>query len=122
MLGIKGLSHREIVRFRNSDFDGDLPVRAPPGEDAAFGALRDIVSGRSASLSWKTSFLIASNPSRLASFAAAMTRRFLDLNQIGALDAPSRFEQIKLQIAGIASLGPTEFATVQDLLDRWAAN
>ena len=90
MLGIKGLSKYEIAHFRNSDVGADPPMRAPPGEDAAFGALRDIISGRSPPLSWRTSFLIASNPSRLAPFAAAMTKRFLDLSQIGAFDVPGR--------------------------------
>jgi len=95
-------------------------MRAAPGEDAAFGALRDIISGRSPPLSWRTSFLIASNPSRLAPFAAVMTKRFLDLSQIGAFDVPGRLEQIRLLVAGIVALGSAEFATVQDLLSDFA--
>ncbi len=120
MLGIKGLSHYEIAHFRNSLVGADPPMRAAPGEDAAFGALRDIISGRSPPLSWRTSFLIASNPSRLAPFAAVMTKRFLDLSQIGAFDVPGRLEQIRLLVAGIVALGSAEFATVQDLLSDFA--
>ena len=80
MLGIKALSHYEIAHFRHSDLGADLSIRAAPGEDAAFGALRDIISGQSPPVSWKTGSLIAINPSRLAPFAAAMTKRFLDLS------------------------------------------
>ena len=120
MLGIKGLSKYEIAHFRNSDVGADPPMRAPPGEDAAFGALQDIISGRSPPLSWRTSFLIASNPSRLAPFAAVMTKRFLDLSQIDAFDVPGRLDQARLLVAGIVALGPAEFATVQDLLSDLA--
>ena len=116
MLGIQSLSKYEIDHFHNPDVGADPLIRAPSGEDAAFGALRDLINGRSPSLSWGTSFLIASNPSRLAPFAVAMTKQFLDLNRIGALDAPGKLEQIRLLIAGIAALGRTEFVTVQDLL------
>ena len=116
MLGIRALSHYEIAHFRHSDLGADLATRAAPGEDAAFGALRDIISGQSPPVSWKTGSLIASNPSRLAPFAAAMTKRFLDLSQIGAFDAPGKLEQIRVLAAGIEALGPGEFATVQDLL------
>jgi hypothetical protein len=116
MLGIKALSQRDIANYRNSNFGSDPPVRAPPGEDAAFGALQDIVKGRSPPLFWRTSFLIASNRSRLAPFAAAMTKRFLDLSQAGASDVPGRLAQISVLAAGIEALGPVEFATVQDLL------
>jgi hypothetical protein len=98
MLGIKGLSRFYIAHFRNPLVGADAPMRAPPGEDAAFGALQDIVSGRSPRLTWRTRFLIASNPSRLAPFAAVMTRRFLDLSQIGAFDLPGRIEQIRLLV------------------------
>ena len=90
MLGIKALSDNQIAHFRNSDVGDDHPMRAAPGEDAAFGALQDIVSGRSPAISWATSFLIASNPSRLAPFAAVMTKRFLDLSQTGAVVVPGR--------------------------------
>jgi hypothetical protein len=120
MLGIKALSDNQIAHFRNSDVGDDPPTRGAPGEDAAFGALRDIVGERSPALSWATGFLIASNPSRLAPFAAAMTKRFLDLSQIGASDVPGRLDQTRLLAAGIVALGPTEFATVQDLLSDLA--
>jgi hypothetical protein len=120
MLGIKVLSDDQIAHFRNSDVGDDPPMRAAPGEDAAFGALRDIVDGRSPALSWATSFLIASNPSRLAPFATVMTKRFLDLSQIGAFDVPGRLDQARLLAAGIVALGPAEFATVQDQLSDLA--
>jgi hypothetical protein len=120
MLGIKGFSHYDIAHFHNSLVGDDPPMRSAPGEDAAFGALRDIISGRSPPLSWRTSFLIASNPSRLAPFAAGMTKRFLDLSQIGAVDIPGRLEQIRVLVAGIVALGSAEFATVQDLLSDFA--
>ncbi len=116
MLGIKGLSQHEIANYRNSNFGADPPVRAPPGEDAAFDALQDIVNGRSPPLSWRTSSLIASNPSRLAPFAAAMTKRFLDLSQVDASDVPGRLAQISVLVAAIEALGPAEFATVQGRL------
>jgi hypothetical protein len=119
MLGIKALSDNQIAHFRNSDVGDDPPMRAPPGEDAAFAALRDIVDGRSPALSWATSFLIAGNPSRLAPFAAVMAKRFLDLSQIG-LDVPGRLEHARLLAAGIVALGPAEFATVQDPLSGLA--
>ena len=90
MLGINALSDNQIVHFRNSDVGDDHPMRAAPGEDAAFGALQDIVSGRSPAVSWATSFLVASNPSRLAPFASVMTKRFLDLSQTGAVVVPGR--------------------------------
>jgi hypothetical protein len=120
MLGIKTLSDSQIAHFRNSDVGDDPPMRAAPGEDAAFDALQDIVGGRSPTISWATSFLIASNPSRLAPFASAMTKRFLDLSQAGAIDVPARLEQARLLAAGIVALGPAEFATVQDLLSDLA--
>ena len=62
------------------------------------------------------SFLIASNPSRLAPFATATTKRFLALIQTGAVDVPGQLEQARLLAGGIVALGPAEFATVQDLL------
>jgi hypothetical protein len=120
MLGITALSDNQIVHFRNSDGGDDHPMRAAPGEDAAFGALHDIVSGRSPAVSWATSFLIASNPSRLAPFASVMTKRFLDLSQTGAVDVPGRLEQARLLAGGIVALGPAEFATVQDQLSDFA--
>ena len=116
MLGIKALSQPQIANFRDSDFGADPPARAPPGEDAAFGALQDIIDGRSPPLAWRTSVLIASNPSRLAPFAAAMTKRFLDLSRGDAFDVAGRLAQISVLAAGIEALGPAEFATVQDLL------
>jgi hypothetical protein len=120
MTGIKGLSRYEIAHFHNSDGRADLPMRAAPGEDAAFGALQDIISGRSPPLSWRTSFLIANNPSRLTPFATAMTKRFLDLSQVGAFDVPNRLEQVRLLVTGIVALGSAEFAAVQDLLSDFA--
>jgi hypothetical protein len=120
MLGIKALSDNQIAHFRNSDVGDDAPRRAPSAEDAAFGALQDIVGGRSPPLSWTTSFLIASNPSRLAPFAAAITSRFLDLSQTGAFDVPGRLGQARLLAGGIVALGPAEFATVQDQLSDLA--
>ncbi len=116
MLGIKGLSQHEVANYRNSDFGADPPVRAAPGEDAAFEALQAIIDGRSPPLSWRTSFLIASNPSRLGRFAVAMTKRFLDLSQVDAFDAPGKLLQVSVLAAGIEALGPAEFGTVQDLL------
>ena len=91
-------------------------MRAAPGEDAAFGALQDIVSGRSPAIPWATSFLIASNPSRLAPFASVMTKRFVGLSQTGAVDVPGRLEQARLLAGGIVALSPAEFAIVQDQL------
>ena len=116
MLGIKALSDEQLVHFRNSEIIDDATTRAPSGEDAAFGALQDIVGGRSPPLPWATSVLIASNPSRLAPFAASITRRFLDLSQTGAFEVPGRLAEARLLAAGIVALGPAEFATVQDLL------
>jgi hypothetical protein len=116
MLGVKALSNDQIAHFRNSGLDDGPPIRAAPGEDAAFGALQEIIDGQSPVLSWAMSFLIASNPSRLAPFAAPMTKRFLDLSQKGAPDVPGRLGQARLLAAGIVSLGPAEFATVQDPL------
>jgi hypothetical protein len=120
MLGIKALSDNQIAHFRNSDVGDDPPTRAAPGEDTAFGALRDIVDGRSPALSWATSFVIASNPSRLGPFATVMTKRFLDLSQMGAFDVPGRLDQARLLAAGIVALGPAEFATVRDQLSDLA--
>jgi hypothetical protein len=118
MLGIKSLSHFEIAHH-NSDVGGDLPTRATPGEDAAFGTLQAVINGRSPPLSWGTGFLIANNPSRLAPFAAAMTNRLIDLVH-GGFDVPGRLEQIRLLVNGIVALRPVEFATVQDLLSNLA--
>jgi hypothetical protein len=120
MLGIKVLSDNQIEHFRNSELGDDPLMRGVPGEDAAFGALRDIVGGRSPPLSWATGFLIASNPTRLAPFAAAMTKRFLDLSQVDGFDVPGRLDQARLLAAGIVALGPAEFATVQDQLSDLA--
>jgi hypothetical protein len=116
MLGIKGLSHYSIAHFRRSDVSAEPPTRAAPGEDAAFGALQDVINGQSPPLSWRTSFLIASNPSRLAPFAASMTKRFLDLSQAGAVDVPGKLEQMRVLVAGIEALSPADFTTVQELL------
>jgi hypothetical protein len=114
MLGIKSLSHYEIAH--NSDLGGDLPTRAAPGEDAAFVTLQAVVSDeRSPPPSWSTGFLIANSPSRLAPFAAAMTKRLIDLRHTG-FDVPGRLEQIRLLVNGIVALRPVEFAAVQNLL------
>jgi hypothetical protein len=120
MLGIKALSDDQIAHFRDSGVGDDPPMRAARGEDAAFVALRDIVGGRSPVLSWATSLIIASNPSRLAPFAAGMTKRFVDLIQIDAFDVPGRLGQARLLAAGIVALGPAEFVTVQDPLSNLA--
>jgi hypothetical protein len=120
MLGINALSDNQIVHFRNSDVGDDHPMRAAPGEDAAFGALQDIVIGRRPAVSWATSFLVANNPSRLAPFASVMTKRFLDLSQTGAVVVPGRLEQARLLAGGIVALGPAEFATVQGQLSDFA--
>jgi hypothetical protein len=117
MLGIKSLSHYEVVNFRNSYIGGNLLARAGPGEDAAFGTLQAVIDGRSPPLSWSTGFLVANNPHRLAPFAAAMTKRLTDLRH-GGFDVPGRLEQIRLLVNGIVALGPVEFATVQDLLSE----
>jgi hypothetical protein len=45
-----------------------------------------------------------------------MTDRFLALNQGGALDVPTRLEQMSLLITGIVALPPSEFASVADRL------
>ncbi len=66
------------------------------------------------------SFLIASNPSQLAPFATAMTKRFLALIETGGVDVPGPLEQARLLAGGIVALGPAEFATVQDLLSDFA--
>ena len=120
MLGIKALSDDQIAHFRNSDVGDDPPMRAAPGEDAAFAALQDVVDGRSPAISWAMSLLIATNPPRLAPFAAGMTKRFLALIQTGGADVPGRLDQARLLVAGIVALGPAEFATVQDLLSDFA--
>jgi hypothetical protein len=120
MLGIKALSDDQIAHFHNSDVGDAPPMRAAPGEDAAFGALQDVVSGRSPAISWAMSLLIATNPPRLAPFAAGMTKRFLALIQTGGADVPDRLDQARLLVAGIVALGPAEFATVQDLLSDFA--
>jgi hypothetical protein len=120
MLGIKVLSDDQIAHFHNSDVGDAPPMRAAPGEDAAFGALQDVVSGRSAAISWAMSLLIASNPPRLAPFAAGMTKRFLDLSQTAAGVVPGRLEQARLLAGGIVALDPAEFATVQDQLSDFA--
>jgi hypothetical protein len=78
MLGIKALSDDQIAHFHNSAVGDAPPMRAALGEDAAFGALQDVVSGRSPAISWATSFLISSNPSRLAHDGQAVPR--LDSN------------------------------------------
>jgi hypothetical protein len=120
MLGIKVLSDDQIAHFHNSDVGDAPPMRAAPGEDAAFGALQDVVSGRSAAISWAMSLLIGSNPPRLAPFAAGMTKRFLDLSQTAAGVVPGRLEQARLLAGGIVALDPAEFATVQDQLSDFA--
>jgi hypothetical protein len=120
MLGIKSLSHYEIVHIRNSDAGSDLPTRSTPGEDAAFGTLQAVINGRSPPLAWSTGFLIANDPSRLAPFATAMTKRLIDLHHGGGFDVPGRLEQSRLLVNGIVALEPVEFATVQELLSDLA--
>jgi hypothetical protein len=120
MLGIKALSNNQIAHFRNADLGDNLPIHAVPGEDAAFAALQDIVDAKSPRLSWATSFLIASNPSRLTPLAAGMTKRFLDLSQGGAVFVPGRLDQTRLLAVGILALRPAEFATAQDPLSDLA--
>jgi hypothetical protein len=119
MLGIKSLSHYEIAHIRNSDVGGDLPTRSAPGEDAAFETLQAVINGRSPPLSWSTGFLIANHPSRLAPFAAMMTKRLIALRH-GGFDVPGRLEQSRLLVNGIVALGPVEFATVQEFLSDLA--
>jgi hypothetical protein len=114
MLGIKGLSRMEMADLRG--FSGDAPPRAAPGEDEAFEALRDVISGRSPALSWATLILISGDSSRLAPFAAGMAKRFLDLSRLENADLPGHSEQAALLATGIAALGPAEFASVQGQL------
>ncbi len=114
MLGIKGLSRMEMTDFRG--FSGDAPPRATPGEDEAFEALRDVISGRSPALSWATFILISGDSSRLAPFASGMAKRFLDLSRMDNADLPGLHEQAALLATGIAALGPAEFASAQGQL------
>lgn len=114
MLGIRRLSKEEMTDFGRINWK--VAARPAPGEDLAFDALRAVVEGRSPALSWATSFLIAGDQSRLAPFAGGMARRFLDLSRSDNANLPGRREQAALLAAGIAALGPAEFARVQDLL------
>jgi hypothetical protein len=114
MLGIRRLSKEEMTDFGRINWD--YPARPAPGEDEAFDALRNVLDGRSPALSWATSFLIAGDQSRLAPFATGMARRFLDLSRSDNANVPGQPEQAALLAAGIAALGPAEFAKVQDLL------
>jgi hypothetical protein len=112
MLGIRRLSKEEIA----GGISWDSPPRHPPGEDQAFDALRDVVEGRSPTLAWSTSILIANDEIRLAPFATAMAKRFLDLGRSNNANLPERREQAVLLATGIAALGRVEFETVQNLL------
>jgi hypothetical protein len=114
MLGIRRLSEEETMNFARINWD--YPARPAPGEDEAFDALRDVLDDRSPAISWATSFLIAGDQSRLAPFATGMARRFLDLSRSDNANIPGRLEEAALLAAGIAALGPAEFAKVQDLL------
>jgi hypothetical protein len=114
MLGIRRLSKEEMTDF--SRINWNFPPRPAAGEDQAFDALRDVIEGRSPALSWATSFLIAGDKFRLAPFAGGMARRFLDLSRGDNANLPGRRDQAALLAAGIAALGSTEFAGVQDLL------
>jgi hypothetical protein len=111
MLGIKGLSRIERTDFHG--FSGDAPPRAAPGEDEAFEALRDVISGQSPALSWATFNLISGDSSRLAPLAADMAKRFVVLSRMDHADLPGLREQAALLATGIAALGPSEFASVQ---------
>ena len=113
MLGVSRLSYEEIRKVQGYG-DLDAPPRAAPGEDEAFGALADILAGRSPAISWKTSFLIASRPGRLAPVAAAMSQRFLELRQSDENVSPGRLQQIHVLEAGLEALGLAEFAAVRD--------
>ena len=110
MLGIKPLSKEEKAHFHG--FNGAASTRVPPGEDEAFEALRGVIDGRSPVLSWVTGVLVTGHSSRLAPLAAGMANRFLALNRIED-GLPGRREQAALLAAGIAALGPAEFADVQ---------
>jgi len=114
MLGVKGLSSMEMADFHG--FSGDAPPRAAPGEDEAFEALREVISGGSPALSWASFILISGDSSRLAPFAAGMAKRFLDLSRMDNADLPGHREQAALLATGIAALGPAEFASVQGQL------
>jgi hypothetical protein len=121
MLGIKALSDNQIAHFRNSDVGDDAPRRASSAEDAAFGALQDRYRWRAKPTSLLDNELpIASNPSRLAPFAAAITSRFLDFEPDRRLRRS--WSAWSGQAAGgpDCGLGPAEFATVQDLLSDLA--
>ena len=90
MLGIRALSKKDVEQFRGFGADAGIgaPMRGAPDEEAAFEALREIISGRSPTLSWEMSSLIASRPSRLAPLAAGMAKRFVELSQNIDVDVP----------------------------------
>ena len=111
MLGIKELSRIEITDFHG--FSGEAAPRAAPGEDEAFEALRDVISGQNPALSWATFNLISGDSSRLAPLAAGMAKRFVDLSRMDNADLPGLREQAALLATGIAALGPAEFASIQ---------
>jgi hypothetical protein len=118
MLGIKALSKKDMTEFRGFSADAGIGalLRSAPDEEAAFEALREIIDGRSPTLSWAMSFLIADDPSRLAPLAAGMVKRFLELSQNVKIDVPDRSGQARLLASGIVALRLTEFAAVQDQL------
>ena len=120
MLGLKRRSKEEMINFRT--LVGSESVRAAPGEDDAFEALRAVIDGQNPALSWTTSILVAGDASRLGPLAAGMAKRFLELTRVDSPDLPTRRDQAALLAVGLAALGPAEFAGVQGQLIDLARN
>jgi hypothetical protein len=81
-------------------------------EDRAFALLQEIVDGHNPKPLHNMGYSLGQNPERLAPFAEAMARRFVELNGPGARNIPNRDGQWFALRDAIAALPRTAFSSI----------
>src|SRR5215470_6324519 len=120
MLGIRKYAASDLADFRG--FEQNAPALARVAEEPnrveneTFAMLKAIVDGQNPKPSISLGFSIAQNPDRLAPFAEAMAKRFVELNQSDSRDVPNRDLQLLALATGIAALPRGAFMNVSELI------
>ena len=118
MLGIRKYTSSDLANFRGFEQNDDVLARIAGEpqrvEDAVFALLQDIVDGKNPKLPHNMGFSLAQNPTRLAPFAEAMAKRFVELNDTAANDVPNREGQVQALKTAIAALPRQTFPRVAE--------
>jgi hypothetical protein len=120
MLGIRKYTASDLAHFRGYE-QNDAALARIAGEpqrveDEVFVLLQAIVDGQNPKLPFNMGYSLAQNPARLAPFAEAMARRFVELDQPDAQAVPNRESQVRALASGVAALPRDVFPKVSDLI------